>query len=91
MTRPAYPTSHPTPSTPAARGRMISRIAVEIFQMEQQIRRARLSDGHGEGHRGEPREGRGAGKEDVPLSAEWFGKLIELVRGGRETLLKSIR
>lgn len=45
--------------------------------MEQQIRRARLSDGHGQGHRCESRERRGSREEDVSLSAEWPGKSIE--------------
>lgn len=49
----------------------------ELFQVEQQIRRARLPDGHGEGYRGGSRERRGFGQEDVSLFAEWLGKSIE--------------
>lgn len=55
-------------------GHLISRMSLKYFQVEQQIRRSRLSDRHGERHRREPREGRCVGKENVPLSAEWPGK-----------------
>lgn len=51
-----------------------------LFQVEQQIRRARLPDRHGQGYRSESRERRGSGQEDVSLPAEWLGKSI--VNGG---------
>lgn len=54
--------------------RLIPKIGGELFQMEQQIRRPRLPDGHGEGYRCESRERRGSREEDVSLSAEWSGK-----------------
>lgn len=47
---------------------------INFSQMEQQVRRTRLSHRDGEGHSGESREGRGSREEDLSLSSERIGK-----------------
>lgn len=49
-------------------------LVIYLFQMEQQIRGIGLSDGHGQGYRGESRSRRHAWKKNVSLLIKWTGK-----------------
>nr|KAF7404092.1 hypothetical protein H0235_014786 [Vespula pensylvanica] len=57
-----------------------SACSIYAMQMEQQIRGIGLSNGHGQGYRGESRSRRHAWKKNVSLLIKWAGR----IKGGKE-------